>query len=185
MAMWWSYLLGRTDGRVMQRMMWGSRKHPRVTMQEHIITIGASLPIVLESTMITYHCQVVSLGARKLAGSFHPVVMAPITVGSNHHPAMIYHCQFKLQARVIYSYGISTGSCYDMTVIYPCRVDPLLGSDIFIWMLVFVLTCQYFLRLLDPPIYQLIDSPPLIQPTTIASGYKTCVRMPPRTKEIA
>jgi len=38
-------------------------------MPEHAITVGASLPIVLEPTVISYHYRVISLGARNLAGN--------------------------------------------------------------------------------------------------------------------
>jgi len=41
-------------------------------MLGHAITAGASLQLVLETAMITYHYQVVSLGARKLVGSYSP-----------------------------------------------------------------------------------------------------------------
>lgn len=42
------------------------------TTPEHLITTGASLLLVLELAVITYHCQFVSLGFRKFGRSYSP-----------------------------------------------------------------------------------------------------------------
>jgi hypothetical protein len=63
-----------------------------------------------------------------LGKAIHPAVKANITIGSNHHLAVMYHYQVKSQTSS-YMGDIIVGSCYDPVVIYPYPMAELINFD--------------------------------------------------------